>query len=73
MAEELMPIVAFAVCAPPAIAPVPFVRFATVATLFINPTATLERLVALEKLDRPMATEFVEPAVQVLYCPTAAE
>jgi hypothetical protein len=39
----------------------------------MTPTAVDERLVADEKFERPIAAEFVEPAVQVLLCPIAVD
>jgi hypothetical protein len=41
--------------------------------LFITPTATELSEVALEKFERPIETEFVDPAVQVLNAPSADE
>jgi hypothetical protein len=64
-ALDEIPMAALAAWGSPAMTPLVPVKFVGVATLFITPTATDDRLVAEEKFERPIATELVEPAVQV--------
>jgi hypothetical protein len=61
-AVELIPIEAWAVCGSLMITPVAGSMFVVVATLFITPRATADKLVADAKFERPQTVALFAPA-----------